>query len=308
MNYQKRIGALLVTLSIPLFASTAFATDVTVGCAGGQPGQFATITAALNSLDTFGPHTITVTGTCNESLFIADRDGVSITAPVGQTATVNASSPSDIVIQFLRARRMLLRGLVIQGGSSGVIVNFGSDAFIQNCTIQNNSGSGLRSQQNASLVVENSTLQKNGGSGLTVGADSNVTLSTFPTQRIHINDNGFAGIEVDGSYLQVNFGTVTIENNARSAILADGGRLLIFGDSPEATGDLFQNNGDGIDLFNGTRATFFGHNTIRNNGSVGLQVDGSSLQVFGGTLPNGSPDGMLVEGHSILGTLLVRLR
>jgi Right handed beta helix region len=213
MNPAKRKWIWLVTLSVSVFTGAALATDVTVGCPGGQPGQFASITAALNSLNPFGPHRITVTGTCTESLFIADRDGVTITAPDSQTATVNAANPSDVVIFFFRAHRMLLNGLVIQGGSTGVIVATGSDALINNCTIQNNSGDGLHPQQNATLVVENSTLQKNGGTGLTVASDSNVTLSTFPTQRIHINDNGFAGINVDGGYFQVNFGTVTIENN-----------------------------------------------------------------------------------------------
>ena len=295
------IVLLVATAWALLFAPSASAMDVTVGCPSGQPGQFASITDALNSLDQLGPHTIIVSGTCTETLFIADRDGVTITAPDGQMATINPASSQDVVVHLFRAHRMLLNNLVIQGGSIGVIVSTGSDALIENCLIQNNSGDGLHPQQNATVVVQSSTMQKNGGTGLTVASDSNVTLSTFPDQRIHINENGFAGINVDGGYLQVNFGTVTVENNGGPAILADGGRLLIFGDSPLGTGAVFENNGEGIDLFNGTRATLWGQITVRNNGSVGLQVDGSSVQFFGGALPDGSPDGMLVEGHTTLG-------
>jgi hypothetical protein len=291
----------LVTLSIALFAASALATDVTVGCPGGQRGDFSSITAALNSLDQFGPHIITVTGTCTESLFIADRDGVTIIAPDGQTATVNAASSTDIVILFVRAHRMVLDGLVIQGGSTGVQLALASDAVIQNCVIQNNSSDGILTQSNATLDVENSTSQKNGGSGLTAAADSNVTLGTFPSQRIHFNDNGFAGINVDGSYLQVNFGVVTIENNGWSAILANGGRLLMFGDNPQGTGSVIQNNGDGIGLYNATSATFYGQHLVKNNGAAGLQVQGSSVYLFGGALPDGTPDGMVIEDHSMLG-------
>jgi hypothetical protein len=47
------------------------------------------------------------------------------------------------VIQFFRARRMLLSGLIVQGGSEGVLVNEDSDALIQNCTMQGNLGDGF---------------------------------------------------------------------------------------------------------------------------------------------------------------------
>ena len=301
MKCAKNAWITVVTLCVVLSADAALAANVTVGCPGGQPGQFGSISTALNSLDQFGPHTITVTGTCTESLFIADRDGITITAPFGKTATVNAASPADIVIQFFRARRMALNGLVIQGGSIGVIVNFGSDAVIQNCTIQGNSNDGLHPQQNASLVVENSTLQDNGGNGLTAESGANVTLSTYPSQRMNIKKNGYAGISVDGATLQVNFGTASIENNKGPAIVTNGGRLLIFGDSPAGPGNLLENNGEGIDISNGTSALFYGQTTVLNNGAVGLQVDGASLQLNGGALPNGTPDGILVEGHTTLG-------
>jgi len=290
-----------MTLFVIVAGDAALAANVTVGCPGGQRGQFTSVSAALNSLDVFGPHTITVTGTCTESLFISDRDGITITTPPGETATIHAANATDIVIHFFRARRMLLQGLVIQGGSVGVIVNFGSDAIIQSCTIENNSSDGLHPQQNASLVVENSTLQNNGGSGITVESGANVTLSTYPNQRININNNHYAGVIVDGAFLQVNFGTVTIENNLGPGLATNGGRLLVFGDSPVGPGTLVQNNGEGIDISNGTSALFYGQNTIRNNGSVGLQVDGASVQLFGGSLQTGAPDGVVIEGHATLG-------
>lgn len=290
-----------VVICLGSLAKSAGATNVTVGCPGGQPGQFTRITDAMNSLDIVGPHSITVTGNCTESLFIGDRDGVTLAAPDGQTATINAANPADIVIQTFRARRITLRNLVVQHGSVGVLVNFGSDAVVQNCTMQGNSSDGLVSQQNASLVVENSTLQHNGGNGLTAASGANVTLSTYPDQRITLSNNGWNGINVDSAYVQGNFGTLTIQNNQGPAVWTSGGKLVIFGDSPVGPGNLIQNNGQGIEITNGTSAALYGQNLVHNNGQVGLQIDGSSVQAYGGALADGTPDGLVVEGHTVFG-------
>jgi hypothetical protein len=295
--------AVLLPLFLMVWLCSARATDVTVGCPGGIGGQFSSINDALNSLDQFGPHLITVSGTCTENLFIHDRNGIVITAPAGQSATVaNASNPPAIVIQFYRARRMLLIGLTVQGGSDGVVVNEDSDAIIQNCTMQGNLGDGFRVQVGASAGIENSIFQNNAGNGLTASANATLTLATSPQQRIQIRKNQRAGINVDGSYLQINFGTVTSENNGGAGIFASGGRLEIFGDNPTTpNGNLYQRNHDGIDIFNGATALFFGQNLVRNNGIVGLQVDGSTADFLGGSLPDGTPDGIVIEGHSLLG-------
>jgi hypothetical protein len=297
-----RKSAVLLPLFVAAWLCPAHATDVTVGCAGGIGGQFSSINDALNSLDQFGPHTVMVSGTCTENLFIHDRNGITIFAASGKTATVaNAANPPNIVIQFFRARRMLLIGLTAQGGSGGILVNEDSDVQIQNCTVQGNSGDGFGVQEGASADIENSIFQNNGGNGVTAGANATLTLATSPQQRILINNNKFAGINVDGSFLQINFGTVTIENNGGPGMVATGGRLLIFGDNPTTAGNLYQNNHDGVDIFNGATALFFGQNIIRNNGTVGLQVDGSTADFLGGSLPDGTPDGVDITGHSLLG-------
>jgi hypothetical protein len=132
-------------------------------------------------------------------------------------------------------------------------------------------------------------------------------LATTPNQRIRILRNGSDGIDVDGSYLQVNFGVLDVENNAGAAIFQVGGRMLIF-DGGIGGGNLFQGNGEGIDVLNAGSAQFFGRNVIRNNGDVGLQILGSSVAFNGnGTLPDGSVRAAVIEGHTILGVNVVRL-
>jgi hypothetical protein len=84
-------------------------------------------------------------------------------------------------------------------------------------------------------------------------------------------------------------------------MVATGGRLLIFGGKSTTSGNLYQNNHDGVDIFNGATALFFGPNIVRNNGVVGLQVDGSTADFSGGRLADGTPTGTVIEGHSLLG-------
>jgi hypothetical protein len=298
-----RAGLLLAVASF-LLPTIARAANATVDCSGTTPGAFTSITAALNALDLEGPNNITVTGTCTENVSIDRRQRLIIQAAPGQTPTINAADPSGIVLQTF-ASHVGLFGLVLQGGQNGLLVNEASDVDMQGCTIQNNSSDGVHVQIGSVLVMQNSTIQNNGGVGLFDGGGSSVTLATFPAQRIRILGNGDDGIHIDGSFLQVNFGTLDVENNAGAAIFQLGGRLLVFGGGIGG-GNLFQGNSEGIDVFHAGSANFSGRNTIQNNGDVGLQVLGSSVVFNGRILPDGTLFATVIEGHAIAGVNVVR--
>jgi hypothetical protein len=295
------------TLFLSLLPGMGRAANVQVVCPGGGPGVFSSINAALSTLDPHGPNTITVSGTCVENIFILQHERLTIQAALGQTVTINAADPSGIVLQTLESTGILISGLVFQGGSTGVFLNQGSNVTIVNCTMQRNSGDGLGMQMASTLVMENSTLQDNQGNGMTVDVASNATMATNPNERIRVRRNGGDGIDVDGSFFQVNFGTLDVENNAGAAIFQTGGQLLIFGGQGVGGGNLFQGNGEGIDIFEAGSAHFFGRNVIRNNGDVGLQVLGSSVLFTGGILPDGTLNATVVEGHATVGVNVVRL-
>jgi len=282
------------------------AANLQVVCPGGGPGAYSSINAALSAIDPHGPNTITVSGTCVENIFIFQHERLTIQAAPGQTATIIAADPSNIVLQTFESTGILLIGLVFQGGSTGVLLNQGSNVTMVNCTMQQNSGDGLDMQMASTLVMENSTLQDNQGNGMSVGVGSNATMATNPNERIRVLRNGGDGIDVDGSFFQVNFGTLDVENNAGAAIFQTGGRLLIF-DGGVGGGNLFQGNGEGIDVFNAGSAQFFGKNTIRNNGDVGLQILGSSVAFNGRFLPDGTLRATVIEGHATVGVNVVRL-
>ena len=290
---------LVATLSLLLFPSTGWAAfvNVQVVCPGGGPSAFPSISAALATLDPNDANTITVTGTCADNIFIANFERLFIQSAPGQTATIIAAKPSGIVLHTFQSTGILLSGLVFQGGSTGVLLNQGSNVTIVDCTMQQNSGDGLHMQMNSVLVMENSTIQDNQGDGLSAAGGSEATLATNPNQRIRILSNGGNGIALDGSNMQVNFGVLDVENNAGSAIIQTGGRMLIF-DGGVQGGNLFQGNGEGIDVFNAGSAQFFGKNVIRNNGDVGVQILGSSV-AFNGRAT-------VIEGHATLGVNVVR--
>lgn len=300
-------GALVAILLLFALPSIGRAANVQVVCPGGGPGAYSSITAALSTLDPHGPNTITVSGTCVENIFINNHERLFIQSAPGQTATITAADASGIVLQTFQSTGILISGLVFQGGSTGVLLNQGSNVTIVNCTMQQNSGDGLGMQMASTLVMENSTLQDNQGNGMSVGVGSNATMATNPNERIRVLRNGGDGIDVDGSFFQVNFGTLDVENNAGAAIFQTGGRLLIFGGQGVGGGNLFLGNGEGIDIFQAGSAQFFGKNTIRNNGDVGLQVLGSSVMFNGRILPDGTLNATVIEGHATVGVNIVRL-
>ena len=165
--------------------------------------MYPSINAALSALDSQGPNSITVAGTCTENIFLDKRERLVIQAAPGQTATIVAADPSAIVLQTFGSQGVVLSSLVFQGGVNGVIVNQGSNVRMLNCTVQQNSSDGLVVQIGSTLVIESSTFQNNGGNGMSVGASSNVTLATSPGERILFQGNGGDGIDVDGSYFQL---------------------------------------------------------------------------------------------------------
>ena len=139
-----------------LLPSAVWAADVTVDCNSGG-----SISTALIGLSFEGPNSITVTGTCHENVVIFDRERLTIQAPFGQTATIVSPDPANNVIFILRSRGIVLRRLVVTGGSFGLLIQR-SEVQVNVSTIQNNSAAGVAETQQSSLQFnkcESSTKQ-----------------------------------------------------------------------------------------------------------------------------------------------------
>lgn len=305
MNFKMNLSLAVLCLAFTMSASAA---NVSVDCNGPKPGSFPSITAALNSLAPAGPNVITVQGTCKENVFIPYYQNLTIQSATGFTAVIeNAANPAGIVLQAFGCRGLVLLNLVIEGGTYGLLINQASEAEIFNLVVQNNSSDGATAQIGSTLGVDNSKFINNGGNGLTVAGMSNATLATSPGETILFSGNAGNGIDVDSAVLGVNFGSIRVEHNAGAAVFVANGQLLIFGGTKAGVGNVFQNNGEGIDLVDSSAGRFFGNNVIENNGEVGLQVvNGSSAEFFGSILGNGSIAAATIAGHSGPGVNVVR--
>ncbi len=292
--------AALLLAALLLLPGASRADFLTVSCPSGGPGQFPSITAALNALPVNSPtepHGIQVTGNCVENVFIGNRQRIEIAAPPGQTATITAANPAAIVVHISGSRAIVLRRLIIQGGERGVLVNQFSEVSIDAATIQNNTNDGLGVQISSVLGLQSSTIQNNGG-GLGVRSNSAATIGFAPAQTVRISNNRGNGIVVQSSYFQVNFGNLKLENNGQRALVMVGGSAQVFGNVGE---NLFQNNARGLLFVNGASARFDGKTTIRNNGEFGVENLASSITFSGNVLPDGTFNAAIIEGHSRLG-------
>jgi parallel beta-helix repeat protein len=161
LRHRILLFAVFATFYLALMIPAGQAANVNVVCPGGGPGAYPSISAALSSLNPNDWNTIVVRGTCVENVFVGNFERLLIVAAFGQSPTITAGDPNGIVLQTFQSTGITLSGLTFQGGSTGVLLNQGSNVTIFNCTIQGNSGDGLDMQMASTLVLENSTIQNN---------------------------------------------------------------------------------------------------------------------------------------------------
>lgn len=291
-NKLVRVCSLLPMLF--LCSAVVHAANINVDCGAGE-----SINAALVSLDPVGPHTITVVGTCTENISIDLHDRITIQAPNGQTATIQAANANNTVVLISSSRRIVLNRLIIRGGRNGVSINLGSDVNIHNSNIKENSAVGVLLTQ-STLNLDSSTIENNSLTGLGAQGSSvaNVGGATL-AQRVVITGNG-TGVSVLESSVQL-IGNYTVENNANFGFDVAGGRLNLVGNQP-GQGNLIHSNGGGINVRNGASCIVFGQTAIQNNGSNGIIVsNGSNLTINETVLPNATILTTVIEGHSTAG-------
>lgn len=305
--------ALVAGLFVFIIPGTGRAANLQVVCPGGGPGAYSSINAALSTLDLQGPHTITVSGTCHENVAVTERDRLTIQAVAGQYATIeNAAAPAATTLYIAGSHNIFLDHLIIGGGAPAMYVSASSgDIHMQNCTVQNSLNDGLDIDMESMLLIENSTIKNNSGAGIFISNQSQLTMGTYPTQRILITGNGFGGpgngtdgLNIDGSNVQVNFGVLTVDGNQGAGISMEGGRLQLYGGEADSP-DVIQNNHTGLRINDAASATLWSAFQIHNNGSTGISVNGASSITFYATIDSKGKDAVTtIDGHSTVGLTL----
>lgn len=287
-----------------LLTRPALAADVQVDCSGKNPMAFHTITDALNTLDVVGPHSITVSGTCRENVVVGQRDRITIQAVPGSTAKIeNAADPAYITMLISGSRNITLDHLIIEGGAPMSVYVTGSSSAINmlNCVTQGSAGDGLDIDMQSNLHIENSTIRNNAGWGIAIANHSFLLIGTTPNQSDRMTGNSSGGLFIDGSDVQLNYGTLTIADNKGAGISMDGGRLQFYGGESD-TPAIIRNNNAGIRLHNTASATLWSAFHIVNNGSTGISLNGaSSITFYETTDSKGKKAATTISGHSTVG-------
>lgn len=230
----------LLILLLP--CSRAFATDTTVGCPGGTPGAFTSITAALASLPAVGPNSIAVTGTCTENVFVFNRTDLFVFG--NPTATIQPVTPTGRPL-FISGSQRVGFNLIVFNGGRGIFVNSSTDISFDSDTVQNGSGIGITSIDSLAHL-SNSTVSNNARSGISVNGGS-FSLDS----GVNVTNNGRSGVSAGTAHLSLNGG--------------DG--------TPGTANVISHNAGVGVAIFNTGEADINGDNQITfNGGPFGLEV------------------------------------
>lgn len=338
-NIVSWASAPAILLALFLFPSVSRAANVTVGCPGGSGGTYPSINAALAAIGQTGPHTITVTGTCAESVFLFNARSILIIAPVAGGAgaggaTIVGFQDSD-TFDVQLSQDITLRNLEISGNAAssfgfGVSIFTNSQANIFSCNIHDNPDGGVSADSSSQIALNNAILQNSSnGDGLDVTNDStadmvsttiqnNAGVGIFVFSRSGIvirrqnliqNNAGGVGIfAIDSSKVQMQTANpalfTTIQGHGLNGIQIGDQVMLRMGGGPHA----IQGNGSACP----TDPTCGGVFAIRNStmrltsGNIsGNQGSGISVEqlvdfgLSGTTVSNNTGDGVSIRRISV---------
>ncbi len=234
---------------------------------------------------------IVVSGTCNENVLVRN-DKVRVFLDGGETATINGVNPNSPALD-IRGKAISVDGFTITGGSSGIEVQRGANAVIDNNVIDSTGGHGVIVNQLAFAVLTNNTIQNNTGDGVLIkeSAAAHIGFNTG-TESVPIANtiqmNSGNGITVSGSSSARVVGN-DINHNGGHGVLVSGAQADISNNA------INSNGGDGINVTQNSavqlgedRGLFAPANSGAGNGGFGISCDlGGALDGLVGTLTSG---------------------
>lgn len=242
----------------------------TVDCTAGE-----TVSAALaQTAGRSNPVTIRITGRCVESVSV-NRDDVTLEG-AGAGAGIQGAT-LDVTPLIVRAQRVSIRQLALQGGL-GLVVRDGGSAGATNVMVTG-SQTGLNVTFNSLLIISDSTIENN-GSGALVGRDSFLSARNTTFRN---NSSGIglplgraqfinSVIEGSGSGFGLSVGAGSFVSMSATAIRTFAtGMWLQGGFAGLGDGTIVENNGEGVRAEGGALIAL-GAATIQNNQGNGIQL------------------------------------
>lgn len=225
------VAAALAALMLMSWSSVEAAT-ILVNCGVGGSGVGTAIQSA-NPGDT-----VQVSGSCNEAVLIRNEKQ-RVTVDGGGTASIDGGTGTAITV---RGKGILIQNFTLTG-ENGISVERGSNAVINNNTIQNATTRGIVVNQFALAIITNNLIENNGSDGIGV----------FDTSHARIGFNGSSDAAASLN---------TIQNNGGRGI------LILRTSSARIYGNTISNNADdGVGVFRASHAEL-SSNTINGNGTA----------------------------------------
>ena len=218
---------------------------------------------------------------------------------VGEAGVLVSGGTVGINVEAAASDAVSLRGLTIKGigfgGGDGIFFGTGKSLTVENCVIQNMSGSGLghaiffHPNATSNLAVSNTFIADNTNNGILIQPfGSGVT--TADIGRTQLYNNGFAGLNVLG---QSSTGLIEIQaiNSVASndGTASNGGAgFLVQSDNGKATTvlSLFRsvannNPSAGIQAFGFNANAFVGQSMIQANNAGWIAPSGGAIASYG---------------------------
>ena len=273
-----------VTLGLvaSIASSLAYATNVSVDCDKSKneedSKEKSSITGALAKLSKQGPHTVTVSGTCNESVLIQDFDNLTL---IGRPeATINDPVADGRAAVHVELTRLLtVDGFTINGvgNPAAVICGVFASCLLDNNIIQGSPGFAVFIGRHSSAALTNTTIQDSGG-GLLVTFGGDAVMFDGGITGITGGGEGLPAVEVSmGSLLRIqnlDGPPVPIQYDTGLGVSVSGNAMLRL--QPGAV-HISGNGGPGIVVDHGSVAEVLGSNAIANNGENAIVVGESSF-------------------------------
>ena len=264
-------------------------TTHTVDCNAGETVQ--------SKMDEAQPgDTIMITGTCNEAVVVNKDD---ITLDGGDTAVIDAMDFDAPTISINGYQNVVIKGLTVQNGLSGVRLAESAVAWLEDVTALGSrsksgyeSGNGIVAYTSSTVVLTGAVVANdNAAHGIGAGSASTVAVlgnyvvegNRSPRVSIAASGNGGHGIDIQGNSVLVahsayaEYATIHAKNNAGAGIAVSLGASasLYSGTTVEATG----NGGNGLEVGGSSSAAFYGWGS-QSRGVTGVFNDNGGNGIF----------------------------
>ena len=259
MRRSTKLFGFFLLVGVAAVSRGAQAANLTVNCDNKQTiSKTLRLLAATNPQ---GPNTITVWGSCRETIVIRGMERLTLITKKG--ASITGRSNGAPVVDIENSQSVTLQGFTINGGvAQGILCNTASVCFLTGNTIQGPGTFGVNVVRGSRAFLESNVIQNWGRGAFITGAQ------VFSSNDIFQNNGGSAIAVLTAAYFE----------SVNSNFLNNGDGIEAGGTVTLVGGLITGNSGIGVRLLSG-KVVFQGP-TITGNGGVGVHLEDGAFAGF----------------------------